>query len=164
LPTVRAAVARAPDSPRHQALLGEALLAARDAAGAEAAFERALLLAPDGVVVRLGLARAQIARQRPAQAIETLGPAPASPDRSRLLGAAYSALNRWKEAAAEFRTALASGPSIDLFNGLGWAEHKQGRNGEAVEAFQRSLALKPDQPQIRELVATLKASRAPGST
>jgi tetratricopeptide (TPR) repeat protein len=163
LPAVRAAAARAPDSPRHQALLGETLLAARDPVGAEAAFGRALVLAPDGTAVRLGLARAQIARQRPAQAIDTLRQAPASADRSRLLGAACSALGRWKEAAAEFRSALAAGESPDLLNGLGWAEHRQGRRREAIEAFQRSLALEPDQPQIRELVATLKASRMPGS-
>ncbi len=163
LPAVRGAVARAPDSPRHQALLGETLLASRDPAGAEAAFERALAQAPDSVAVRLGLARAQVARQRVAQAIETLRPAPASAERSRLLGAAYSALGRWQEAAAEFRYALTAGESPDLLNGLGWAEHRQGRGREAIEAFQRSLALKPDQPQIRELLATLKPSRAPGA-
>jgi tetratricopeptide (TPR) repeat protein len=160
---VRAAVGRVPDSPRHQALLGETLLAARDPAGAEAAFERALRQVPDSAAVRLELARAQIARQRPAEAIETLRAAPASSDRSRLLGAAYSVLNRWKEAAAEFRAALALGASVDVLNGLGWAEHKQGRNVEAIEAFQRSLALNPEQPRIRELVATLKPPRSPGS-
>jgi tetratricopeptide (TPR) repeat protein/predicted AlkP superfamily phosphohydrolase/phosphomutase len=161
---VRGAAARVPDSPRHAALLGEALLAARDPAGAESAFERALLLAPDSATVRLELARAQIARRRPMNAIDTLAPVPASAGRSRLLGAAYSALGRWVEAAAEFRQALAEGGSVEVLNGLGWAEYKQGRRSQAVEAFQRSLALQPDQPQIRELVSTLKTSKTPGSS
>ncbi len=159
---VRSAVTRAPDSVRHQALLGETLLAARDAAGAEAAFRRALLQAPDSSTIRLELARAQIARQHPTRAVETLGPAAASPERSRLLGAAYSALNRWDDAAAEFRSALAAEENVEILNGLGWAEYKRGRTREALDAFQRSLARKSDQPQIRELVATLKGARTPG--
>ena len=156
LPALRRAAASVPGSPRHAALLGEALLATRDAEAARRQLTVALDLAPDSAAVRLDLARAQLLAGRATDALATLQPAPASPDRSVLMGAACAAAGRWDEAAAHYREALAAGtPSPELLNGLGWALHKQGRNGEAADALRRSLALRADQPRIRQLLGTL---------
>jgi tetratricopeptide (TPR) repeat protein len=154
-PARRAATAL-PGSPRHTALLGEALLATGDAPGAESALERALQQAPDSAPVRISLARAQLAQRRPDDALATLGPAPPSPDRSLLMGAARSAQSRWAEAAAHFQEALQAGlRTPELLNGLGWALHKQGKDREAADALRQSLSLRAEQPQIRELLGTL---------
>ena len=98
----RAGLAKAPASARHLALLGEALLAARDARGAEAALGQALALAPDAAPVRIDLARAQIAQGRAKDAEATLAPVPDSVERTLLLGAAASTDGRWTEAAARY--------------------------------------------------------------
>jgi tetratricopeptide (TPR) repeat protein len=156
LPLLRRAAAAVPGSPRHAALLGEALLATGDAEAARRQLTVALDLAPDSAAVRLDLARAQLAGGHGTDALATLEPVPASHDRTILMGAACAAAGRWNEAAAHYREALGSGaPTPELLNGLGWALHKQGRNGEAADALRRSLSLRADQPQIRQLLGTL---------
>src|SRR4029079_11624804 len=75
---LESAVKIAPDSARHLALLGEARLQAGDSAGAERVLVRALQLSPDGSLVRLALARAQLRQHRPAHVLRTLHPAPGS--------------------------------------------------------------------------------------
>lgn len=156
VPALRRAAAAMPGSPRHAALLGEALLAAGDAEAARRQLTLALDLAPDSDAVRLDLARAQVAGGRSTEALATLQPLPASSDRSILMGAASASAGRWTEAAGHYREALAAGsPTPELLNGLGWALHKQGRDGEAADALRRSLSLRADQPQIRQLLGTL---------
>jgi tetratricopeptide (TPR) repeat protein len=159
LVAVERATSKATASPRHLALLGAAHLAVRDAPRAEAALRRALALAPDSSAVRIDLARALVMQDRAEQALETLGPAPPSAERSMLLAAAYSKRNQWRQAADAFRTALnLTPPTPALLNGLGWAELQLGRPREASEQFTRSLALDPNQPEIRRLLAQTQAS------
>jgi Tfp pilus assembly protein PilF len=156
LPPLRRAAEAVPGSARHVALLGEALLAAGSAVAAERQLARALDLAPDSAAVRLDLARAQLAQHHPGEALATLQPAPISPERSILMGAACAGGERWPEAAAHYRDALAaSAPTPELLNGLGWALHMQGRDREAADALRRSLGLRADQPPIRQLLGTL---------
>jgi len=156
LALVREAARAVPASPRHAALLGETYLAMGDFGRAEPELARALALAPDGVPVRLDLARALVMLRRPEEALATLAPAPSSAPRSILMGAAYAKQERWAEAAATYRDALAAAvPTPEVLNGLGWALHRQGRDPEAKDALRRSLTLRADQPQIRALLDTL---------
>ena len=136
-------------------MLGEALLASGDFPGAERTLARALYQAPDSTAVRLDLARAELSHGHADGALETLAPAPASPERSILMGAAHAVAERWAEAARHYQDALAAGTvTPEVLNGLGWALHKQGRNREAADALRRSLALRADQPQIQKLLGT----------
>jgi tetratricopeptide (TPR) repeat protein len=163
LPLFRRGAALAPASPRHVALLGEALLATGDATGAEAQLGRALVLAPDATPARLDLARAQLRRGAAERALATLDAAPPSHERALLRGATLSALERWPDAAREYRAALemTPRPSPELLNGLAWAELKSGRKGEAAALLGRSLAARRDQPEIRRLLEELGASPRP---
>jgi predicted Zn-dependent protease len=163
LPAFRLGVARAPDSPRHVALLGAVLLASHQPAEAETTLARALALAPDGDPIRLDLARAQIGQRKLEAALATLAPVQASADRAILRGAALSLLERWPEAAAEYHAALAATPEPgpELLNGVAWADLKQGKKAEAALLLDRSLRLRLDQPEIVRLRATLPAP-APG--
>jgi tetratricopeptide (TPR) repeat protein len=159
VPFATAAARRVPRSPRHQALLGEALLAAGDAKGAETAFACALSLAPDAAAVRLDLARAQMTAGRPREALSSLEAASASRERSILLGAAHAQLAEWPQSAARYRDALAQGEATPpLLNGLAWAELKQGRSAEAASLLGRSLALDRNQPEIGRLLAQIRGS------
>ncbi len=153
LPYFERAAARAPDSPRHLALLGAALRAAGRAGEARSALARALSLAPDGDSVRLELARVQITEQDVDAALLTLAPARPAAAVATLRGVAFSLQKRWPEAAQAYREAvdLTSPPAPELLNGLAWAELQQGRSAEARALFDRSLLLRPEQPHIRSL-------------
>lgn len=156
LPLLERACQLAPDSPRHLALLGEARLAAHDAPAAERALSRALVLAPDGDRVRVALARAQVLQGRSDAAVATLRAAAPSAERAALLGAAYSSAGQWTQAATEFNAAVNQGMATpDVLNGLAWAELKLGRTERARDLFTRSLGIRPDQPEIRKLVANI---------
>lgn len=156
LDAIERAVRLAPDAPRLLALAGDARLASRDAAGAERALRRALALAPDADAVRIALGRALIAGHKTRDALDELGRAAPSTDRDVLLGAAYSAARDWPHAIEHLQRALNAGRATpDVLNGLGWAQMQVGQRREAAESFNRSIAAKPDQPEIRRLLKEL---------
>ena len=156
-PATDAAAEKAPDSPAHLALAGEAALAAGDPAAAERRFEGALRLAPDADPVKLDLARARLALGRTDRAIAMLGDALPSAERSLLLGAAHSRRREWAEAAQHYRRVLGEGrASPDLLNGLAWAELQRGERTTAAELLERSLSMKRDQPEISRLLAEIR--------
>ena len=159
---LRRAAELAPGSARIQALLGSALLASGDAAGAEAPLARAQQLVPDAVSVGLELARVDLAQGRAPQARARLSKLPASRDRSVLLGVVATRGELWEEAVRYYREALAAGPiDKDVLNALGWALYRSGRGREATELFDRSLALDAAQPEIRRLRAQLAGPGEP---
>ncbi|HXB56178.1 MAG TPA: tetratricopeptide repeat protein [Vicinamibacteria bacterium] len=160
VPPLSRAAQMAPGSPRLAALLGEARLAAGDAAGAEASLQHALRLAPDGAPIMIDLARAQLAQGREDRALTTLLPAPPSRERSILLGAAHARQRHWGEAAIHYRAALEEGPATpELLNGLGYAQLELGQTAEAAQLFGRSLAMDKNQPDISRLLAGLVRGR-----
>jgi len=157
LPTLSRAVVQLPDSARHQALLGEAQLAAKDYRAAESALTRALQLAPDGDAVRISLARVYLMQQQPNKAVSVLAAARSSADRHVLLGAAYSASGDWNNAATHLQSALDDGRvTPEVLNGLGYSRLKLGQRQQAADLFTRSLELKPAQPEIRKLLGDLR--------
>ena len=156
LPALERAVARMPESPRHQALFGEAQLAARNYRAAEVSLTRALQLAPDGDAIRLSLSRVHLMQQQPARALAVLADARPSVDRSVLLGSAYSASGDWNNAVTHLQSALDGGRATpDVLNGLGYARLKLGQHQQAADLFRRSLQLNPGQPEIRKLLGGL---------
>jgi len=150
----------APDSPRLLGLAGNTRLAAGDAAGAERALRRALELAPDADALRLALGRALFAAHKTAQTIDVVGQARTSPDRDILLGAAYSSSRDWRRAIEHLQQALDAGRATpEVLNALGWAQMQSGDRRAAEASFNRSLAAKPDQPEIRRLLMEVRGSR-----
>jgi tetratricopeptide (TPR) repeat protein len=150
----------APDSPRLLGLTGSALAASGDLAGAERTLTRALWLAPDADALRLALGRALFAEHKITQAIDVVNQAGASPDRDILLGAAYSSSRDWRRAIEHLQQALDAGRATpDVLNALGWAQMQSGDRRAAATSFTRSLAAKPDQPDIRRLLADVQEPR-----
>ena len=149
-----ARLARAyPSSPLHLSLAGEAALAAKRYADAERYLTAALALTPDAASVRLELARARVRAGRPLEALDTLTGLAPGREVEMIRGAALAARGDWVGAIGSFERALAAGdPTPDLLNALGHAQLRAGRAADAVKTLERSLALKPDQPQARELL------------
>lgn len=73
------------------------------------------------------------------------------------LGKTRHALGEFAEAAALYREYLERfGANIEVMNLLGTCCFKMGNKEEALKAWEKSLEISPDQPQIRKLVDELK--------
>ena len=73
------------------------------------------------------------------------------------LGRAHHALGEFGEAAVRYREYLERfGANIEIMNLLGTCYFKMGNREEALKAWEKSLELSPDQPQIRKLVDEIK--------
>ncbi|HEX2695076.1 MAG TPA: GWxTD domain-containing protein [Acidobacteriota bacterium] len=73
------------------------------------------------------------------------------------LGRTHHALGEFAEAAALYREYLERfGANIEVMNLLGTCSFKMGNKEEALKAWEKSLEISPDQPQIRKLVDELK--------
>jgi tetratricopeptide (TPR) repeat protein len=147
-------------SPTHLSLAGEAALAGRQYAEAERYFSSALALAPDAASIRTELARARLLQKRPEAALDVLTDVQSSAEVEMLRGAALSDLGRWADAVKAFERAIGqSSPTPDLLNGLGNAQLRAGQTADGIKTLERSLALKPDQPQIRALLEAARQGR-----
>jgi len=149
-----------PSSPTHLSLAGEAALAGRQYGEAERYFSSALVLVPDAASIRTELARVRLLQKRPEAALDLLTDVRSSADVEMLRGAALSNLGRWADAAKAFERAIGqSSPTPDLLNGLGNAQLRSGQRAEGIKTLERSLALKPDQPQIRALLEAARQQK-----
>jgi len=73
------------------------------------------------------------------------------------LGRAHHALGEFAEAAVRYREYLERfGANIEIMNLLGTCYFKMGNREEALKAWEKSLEISPDQPQIRKLVNEIK--------
>jgi GWxTD domain-containing protein len=108
------------------------------------------------------LARVQLALNDPAAAAKTLEPFldPAKPATYEVLLLGAAALTRAGapgRAVEVLERAVASfGVNAGLMNGLGEAYEALGRAKEALAAYERSLALSPDQPRLKARIEALR--------
>jgi tetratricopeptide (TPR) repeat protein len=137
----------------HVSLAGETLLAQQRYVEAEQYFAKALALQPDAASIRIELARARLLAGRPAGALEALAPVEATSAVETIRAAALARQGDWTGAAAAYEHALSDAPAtVDLLNGLGYAQLQCGRKAQAAATFERSLQMKADQPDIRKLL------------
>ncbi len=161
-PTLREALRLDERSVLHHNWLGLILARRGDPAGAEAAFRRALDLAPDfgGTMVNLGSLYGRTGRLE--EAVSILSRAvriePGNLEARVNLGAALAKLGRLEGAIQTLEEARRMGlRSTALLDAIGLAYAQRGENALAIEALRESLALSPDQPQVRSLLAELGA-------
>lgn len=83
--------------------------------------------------------------------------APDHPQAKRSLGMAQLSLQRWGDAAQNLDEAARAEPNdADLQVALGYAYERLGRREDALAAFERAIALKPDHPEaLQNRAATL---------
>src|SRR5262249_50734926 len=122
-------------------------------------------LDPDyaGVLANLGSLCARTGRSEEAIRILTRAVAkePNNYEARMNLGAALGKSGRHQEAIAAFEEARRRGfKSPVLFNGLAIAYHETGQLQKCIESLQQSLALDPNQPEVRALLADVQSSKS----
>ncbi|MGD2294654.1 MAG: GWxTD domain-containing protein [Candidatus Aminicenantes bacterium] len=77
-----------------------------------------------------------------------------------LLGGAYQKLGEFSKAIDVFDKAISRfGININVLNALGACYFRLGNTAEALAAWEKSLEIKPDQPDIRKNVKAIKEKR-----
>lgn len=140
--------------------LGAVRLARGDARAAVEAFQRACELGPGTARYRSDLGAAQLAAGSPRDAIASFEAAaaasPGDPVVLGNLGYALSLTDRLDEAVATLRRAAAMpGRTATIEDNLGLVLLRRGDRAGAREAFQRAVALAPDDPRARAHLASL---------
>jgi tetratricopeptide (TPR) repeat protein len=148
--------------PAYQVMLGSQLFNLGRAAEARVFFERAFARNPASEETAAGLARVSLALDDPAAAARALA-AFVDPQRSPEYETLVLAAEAQKK-AKEFETAVGLldraiahyGVNTVLLNAIGECTEGLGKPGEALAAYEKSLQLSPDQPEIRKRVEALK--------
>lgn len=147
----RAAYVADPHDPHNLQHMGEAFLAMNAPMRAEQAFRGALMLAPDDVAARRGLALSLLDQGRAAEALPLLQQLAAGSTDARLLraeGTAFDMLGRQSEAQAIYRKALGYSPiDSDLHGNLALSLALSGDGQNALREMQAALASPDPDPR-----------------
>ncbi len=140
--------------------LGAVRLARGNARDAVAAFQRACELSPTTARYRSDLGAAQLAAGSPADAVASFDAASrASPDDAVVLGNlgyALSLTDRLDEAVTTLRRAAAMpGATATVHDNLGLVLLRRGDRAGARAAFERAVAVAPDDPRARTHLASM---------
>ena len=145
--SLHAVLAHDAEQPNALFLLGECALAAGRPADAIGPFVRNLLIRPGHRDGRIALARAELAADRPGDALDTLGPFAsdnALASAQKLRGTALLALDRPGEAALALALALAADPQdAEAQLNLGNAQAELDAPDLAERHIRRAIALDP---------------------
>jgi GWxTD domain-containing protein len=132
---------------------------------ARAALEEALQKRPDSVDFALNLAQAYMALGE-YQKIESVlvpflnRPEPPKYELLLIMGKAYQNRQEFKKAIGVFERAISNyGLNINLLNSIGECHFRLNETNEALAAWQKSLEMNPDQPQIKKIVESLKEKK-----
>ncbi len=140
---------------------GLELMNAGDLKGALSRLAEAYALRPGNPNIAGAYGLSLMAAEDFVKAKEVLGPLASggqgSAELLAALGRSRHALGEFAEAAALYREYLERfGANVEIMNLLGTCLFKMGNREEALKAWERSLEVNPDQPQIRKLVEDLK--------
>ena len=155
LTEMRRAVVANPEWPVAQGNLTTLLFEMGRMAEARGEFERWVKIEPDNLEARLGSALTLLAAQQPdaavAQLEEVLKRDPANLRANVALGEVLMRSGDLARAQVHLEAAARSGEKVArVFNSLGEVYLKRGFPKEAASAFKRSLAIEPNQPEIRK--------------
>jgi len=128
---------------------------------AEAYFRVGLDRQPENIGFRRALGGIQLSLGMNAEAVAVLRPLTVQPQAMRsdllLLSDALRKSGSVAEAERVARGVLAAGrPTPGAYNALAAALLDLGRTAEAIEAYETSLVLEPDQPAVLEILARIK--------
>lgn len=151
-----------PGDPIYSRIIGSQLFNLGRYEEARALLEQAFAARPDSAETALGLAQAYLALDDPAKAVRVLTPFVGRPE-----GVSYEMLMLAGEAlrkAGDFARAIEVldravshyGVNASVLKALGESYLGLGKRAEALAAFEKSLQLSPDQPEVRAKVDELK--------
>ncbi len=146
---------------------GEQWLRTGNLQRARASFEAALGENPNLGRVRLALGRFALDDGEPRTAVRLLEPALAqAPEDAmvlRVLGDAHRESGNHPRAVELYERSLPlQAPDPALLNALSWSLAAGGNGGRAIPYLEQSLRMDPEQPEVRELLATLRTGVSPG--
>ncbi len=149
------------------AALGEQWLRVGDHEQARETFEGALRENPNLGRVRLALGRFALDDGQPRAAVRLLEPALAqAPEDAmvlRVLGDAHRESGNHVRAVDLYERSLQlQAPDAALLNALAWSLAAGGDGTRAIPYLEQSLRLDPEQREVQELLATLRAGVSPG--
>ena len=152
----------AADDPVYLRIAGEQLFNLGRYGEARALLEQALAATPDAAETALGLAQAELALGDAAKATRVLLPFVDRPEgvayeMYMLAGAAFRKTGDFARAVEILNQAVSHyGVNAALLNAIGASYLGLGKRSEALAAFEKSLELSADQPEIRNEVEKLK--------
>jgi tetratricopeptide (TPR) repeat protein len=137
-----------------------------DSGTARDLYEQASRDTPGLVAPRVALARLSLDGNDAARAIEILEPVAHAIGQNAeallTLGDAHSQVKNYQRAVELYEAALIlRPPSTALLNALGLCYAGLGDSGKALDYFERSLSVDPNQEPVKELVGKLKTPGSP---
>jgi GWxTD domain-containing protein len=151
--------------PVYSYIIGTQLFNSGRMTEARAALEEANQKRPDSVDFALNLAQAYVALGE-YQKIESVllpflnQPEPPKYELLFIMGKAYQSREEFRKAVEVFDKAISHyGLNIHLLNTIGECHFRLGERNEALAAWQKSLEINPDQPQIKKIVEALKEKK-----
>ena len=151
-----------PGDPIYARITGAQLFNLGRYAEARAELERALAARPDSAETALSLAQADLALGDAAAAVRALAPFVGRPagvpyEMYMLAGEAFRKAGDFARAVESLEGAVAHyGVNAAVLNALGESYLGWGKRTEALAAFEKSLQLSPEQPEIQKKVEGLK--------
>lgn len=74
-----------------------------------------------------------------------------------ILGRAFQELEEYEQAISHYHKFVShEGASFQILNSVGQCFHELGNIKEALRAWEKSLEIKPDQPEIKEKIEEIK--------
>ena len=150
-----------PDDPVYAFILGKQHLNRGETEKAVIKLDEAYRKKPDSLNYALGLAQAYFALKSYVQIKQILLPFSGSEKTPYqvylILGKSQQALGEYNEAISTYQRAISHyGLNIILLNSLGDCYYGLGIGDEALTAWEKSLEINPDQPEIQKKIKEIK--------
>ncbi len=164
-PWIYSQLLAATDDPVYAYIIGQQFFNSGKTQDAREYLENAYGKKPDNVVFALGLSRIYAELKEDTKIVpilESLMSLPESPsyDVHFLLGASYQELGEFGKAIEVFDKAIQRfGVNSLVLNALGGCYYRLGQLSEALTAWEKSLEMNPEQPEIRKNVKVIKEKR-----
>jgi GWxTD domain-containing protein len=166
-PWVYAKILAGPENPTYSLILGTQLFNSGRYLEAQESFHRAWSALPGNQEAALGLARTRMALQQYREIPPLLVPLVDSAQNEapvyevyHLLGESYQKLGEWGNAVEVFEEAVSRhGLNTGALNALGFCHLQMGNPEEARAAWEKSLEISGNQPEIRNQVEALKKKK-----
>ncbi len=150
-----------PEDPVYEYILGRQHLSRGETEKAKARLEEAYRKKPDSLEYAFGLAQAYFALKNYVQTKQILLPFSDSEKTPYqvylILGKSHQASGEYDKAISTYNMAISRyGINIILLNSLGECYDRLGLEDEALAAWEKSLEINPDQPEIRKKLKEIK--------